>query len=98
MTKFIILLILISMLISESYPESKKQKGQINFSEEKPIHPFYEKYGEDGNLNCSEKQNCMSNCAGNIFVFNNKDKNQVIPRQGCINECNRILCRQEVKK
>ncbi len=78
--------------------DSKIMKDQIGFSKEKPVHPFYDKFGQNGNLNCKEKQQCMSNCTSAVFVFSEKYRNAGSARQGCIAECNQILCLQEDKK
>lgn len=78
--------------------ESQTRKDQIDFSKEKPVHPFYDKFGQNGNLNCKEKQQCMSNCSGTVFGFSNRYRNATEARQGCIAECNQIICIQENQK
>ncbi|MCW7468588.1 hypothetical protein [Leptospira kanakyensis] len=99
MERSLILTVFLFFLFSlDLFPESKTMKDQIDFSKEKPVHPFYDKFGQNGNLNCKEKQQCMSNCTSAVFVFSEKYRNAGSARQGCIAECNQILCLQEDKK
>lgn len=79
---------------------SDKQKGNrpIDFSKEQPVHPYYETLGGNGSLNCKEKQECMSNCTSSVYAYTNRGKSLETARQGCIAECNRIVCLSENKK
>lgn len=79
---------------------SDKQKGNgpIDFSKEQPVHPFYETYGGNGSMNCKEKKECMSNCVSSVFVYTNRGKSMESARQGCIADCNRIVCSPENKQ
>lgn len=99
MERSLIRIVFIFFLLSlDLFSEKQVMKDQIDFSKEKPVHPFYDKFGQNRNLNCKEKQQCMTNCTGPVFGFSNKYRNAESARQGCVAECNQILCLQEEKK
>ncbi len=54
---------MVSFLNFELFPESYSNREQIDFSKEKSVHTFYEKFSSNGGLNCKEKQAYMPNCS-----------------------------------
>lgn len=95
---FLFLVYTIALLKFELFSQNYSDKGQIDFSKEKPVHPYYEKFGSSGGLNCKEKQACMSNCSGTVFAYTNKYKSTEAARRSCVSDCNRIVCLHEDKK
>lgn len=57
MERSLIRIVFIFFLLSlDLFSEKQAMKDQIDFSKEKPVHPFYDKFGQNGNLNCKEKK------------------------------------------
>jgi len=98
MKQYILLPILVFLFPLAVFSDKQKGNGPIDFSKEEPVHPFYESYGGNGNMNCKEKQECMSNCTSSVYVYTNRGKSLESARQGCIADCNRIVCLPENKK
>ncbi|TGM30487.1 hypothetical protein EHQ71_10660 [Leptospira levettii] len=98
MNQLIILTILTFLFPLALFPDKQKGNGPIDFSKEQPVHPYYETLGGNGSLNCKEKQVCMSNCTSSVYVYTSRGKSLETARQGCITDCNRIVCLPENKK
>lgn len=72
MKQCILLPILVFLYPLAVFSDKQKGNGPIDFSKEAPVHPFYESYSGNGNMNCKEKQECMSNCTSSVYVYTNR--------------------------
>ncbi|ABZ94659.1 Hypothetical protein LBF_2162 [Leptospira biflexa serovar Patoc strain 'Patoc 1 (Ames)'] len=70
----------------------------IDFSKEKPIHPYYETMDENYSIDCKEKQLCMENCKDSFTLISNKFKDKNNARLGCFADCRKIVCFSKNKK
>ncbi|MCW7467891.1 hypothetical protein ND864_19380 [Leptospira levettii] len=70
----------------------------IDFTKEKPIHPFYETMDENYSIDCKEKQLCMENCNDSFTFISNKNKDKNNIRLSCLAECRKTICVSKKKK
>lgn len=90
--KGIYFLILLIFSLDHVYSNPKK----IDFGKVHPIHPFFllDEENNNYNIDCDERQKCMSRCpmAGKFNFRNHVNYNA--PREGCLRECSQILCQK----